>query len=241
MVFYERMIKDMGILPHDRRIKLLIRHSIRPGVDGIPIVYEDKEIFIHAGFHWGITREGEALARAFGKALEYEIINIESSPLKRCVQTANMILEGRGVQREVRQNEILKAMWVKDRYKWGRIYKEYEAQHKSKGIVLLLQKMLDGQAVEGAYDIDTSIARLLNAMGLGEKSTSSSKRQMDIYVTHDGLIMLLIAYALKCRLVDLEWICMLEGVFLWEEWGRIYLAYNGQKHPIEIQIKTHLS
>ena len=76
--------------PTDRPVAMLIRHSVR---DHLPPG--------DAGYRLPITEVGVRLARALGARLGARLRTLRASPLVRCVQTAEALAEGAGLDLEV--------------------------------------------------------------------------------------------------------------------------------------------
>lgn len=245
---YASMNDSAALIPSGVRAKLFVRHSIRPGVEGQKVEYNGEMIQMEAGFHWGLTREGKIMAEAFGRGLrdDFTLHSLVSSESKRCVETCDYIQKGYGSNVETSTHDVLKAMWVLDPAKWDSTYK-----HHNNDINLLLQKMLDGENVDGTYPVKKSVDFLLEYMGLcGEnrytisntaasnngllQTKDSKNKELDIYVSHDGLIMLTLCYLLQKNISEIEWVYMLEGVFFWREEHSLCFAWRGEKFEFDI-------
>ncbi|MDY5821354.1 MAG: histidine phosphatase family protein [Helicobacter sp.] len=241
---YASMNDSAALIPSGVRAKLFVRHSIRPGVEGQKVEYNGEMIQIEADFHWGLTREGKIMAEEFSRGLKDEFIlcNLVSSESKRCVETLNHIQKGYGINAETSTHNVLKAMWVLDPLKWHNIYEYY-----NNDIKLLLQKMLDREHIDGVYPVEKSVYLLLEHMGLCDdighrilnsellQAKDSKKKELDIYVSHDGLIMLTLCYLLQKNMSEIEWVYMLEGVFFWREEHLLCFAWRGEKFEFDIR------
>lgn len=249
------MENNLALIPNGVRVKLLLRHSIRWGVEGVPINYKGEAIKIEAGHNWGLTREGKIMAEAFGRGLRehFSLTRLASSESHRCKESIEHIQKGYGSSIETSAHKILTAMWIADSKTW---HKSYEAHNRD--MKAILQKMLDREQIEGVYPVEKSVALLLEYMGLcgeAEKIDSKncqkfdkeksrqviestihnkkdSKNELDIFVSHDAFIMLLLCFVLRKRLSEIEWVYMLEGVFLWNENNILCLAWRGEKFEI---------
>lgn len=276
---YKSMNESAALVPEGVRAKLLVRHSIRPGLEGQKIEYEGKEISIQPGFHWGLTREGEYFARALGNTMaqDFSIQSIHSSPSRRCMQTMECLKQGYldGVNISgylaTKEEQNLAGFWIQDSKAWHKSYKAYNEDIKH-----ILQLMLDGVEIEGAYPIEEAIVRLLEtlhlmakealACGLADSDAVDSDltdswqlplhallskrgddnkcdkfgcpqgtRGLDVYVSHDGILMLFLCYVLGKRIEEIEWVYMLEGVFLWSEETTLCIAWRGEKFEYDMR------
>ena len=232
MLIYESMIKNLHLVPKGANAKLLLRHSIRPQSN-------DR----YADFSWGLTREGKAFAELLGKYLggyldkqfKVYIQKAKSSASPRCKETAEMILQGYGKDIPIQEEKILHSMWIEDKEKWDKIFRKYDKDMK-----VILQKMLDKEYLEGVYPIHLSVSKMLQVMDLydsntNKKSDKDSLYRLDIFATHDSLIMLLLAYLLDKNISEIEWIYMLEGCILWFEDSILYVAWRGNIYSIQLE------
>lgn len=215
-------------------IKLLLRHSIRYSMPVSQNASED------VAFETKLTTEGKDLAEFFGRGFKspldskyFSINRIYTSPSPRCVQSSEHLLKGYGKKADIIESDMLKGFWIQDWDKWAKSF-----LNANKDIKKLLQDMLDRKEVSGAYPIDVSIARILNFLQLDSNNITSLESSLTLYFTHDAIIMLLLAYILKCDIYTLYKYCvrMLEGVFFWRENNDIYLAYRGEIHKIDSKI-----
>lgn len=86
----------LGAVPTDRPVAALIRHSVRgelpPGAGGNRVP---------------ITAKGEKLASLLGGMIGGRLQSLTTSPVLRCVQTAEAIRTGTGIQTPVRLDRAL--------------------------------------------------------------------------------------------------------------------------------------
>ena len=232
MLIYESMIKNFQLVPKRANAKLLLRHSIRPQSN-------DR----YADFSWGLTREGKEFATLLGKYLGGHLdkkfkVNIEkakTSASPRCKETLKMILQGYGKHIAIQEEIILHSMWIEDKDRWDKVFRKYD-----KKMEILLQKMLDKEYLDGVYPVNLSVAKMLRVMDFYGNTTNkqpdkNSLYRLDIFVTHDSLIMLLLAYLFGKNVAEIEWIYMLEGCILWFEDSILYFAWRGNKYNIRLE------
>ena len=232
---YKSLENNLALIPNGVSAKLLLRHSIRYEVEGVCVKHKGEVIKVEAEHHWGLTREGKVMAEAFGMGLRehFSLNRLASSESNRCKETIEHIQKGYGSTIESSAHKILTAMWIQDSKKW---HKSYE--HYGKDIKAILQEMLDRKHIDGAYPVEKSISLLLRYMGLCEESrddnrAEDSQKRLDVFVSHDSIIMLLLCFVLGKRISEIEWIYMLEGVFLWNEDNVLCLAWRGERFEIK--------
>lgn len=231
MLIYENLIKSLQLVPKRTNAKLLLRHSIRP---------QSNEI--ETDFGLGLTREGKELANWFGKYLgghldknfKVDIQRAKTSSSPRCKETAEMILKGYGKYIPIQEDRILHAMWIENKTKWEKMFKSND-----KKIEPILQKMLDGENLDGVYPAYLSISKMLKVMDFfdisNKKYCEDSLYTLDIFTTHDSLIMLLLLYLLNKNVAEVDWIYMLEGCILWFENSILCIAWRGKKYNIKLE------
>lgn len=74
------LMTNLNKIPYNELVAILLRHSIRPQIT------EFNDV--------SITKEGRILANEFGTLLGSKFQSIYTSPVKRCVETAQAICEG---------------------------------------------------------------------------------------------------------------------------------------------------
>lgn len=233
MLIYESMIKNLQLVPNGTNAKLLLRHSIRPQAnDG------------NADFSWGLTREGKEFAKLFGKYLgghldknfKVDIQKAKTSVSPRCKETVEMILQGYRKEIPIQEEKILHTMWIENKEKWDKVFRDYDKKMK-----VLLQKMLDGEHFEGVYPVNLSVAKMLQVMDFYDNTANKQTDKegfyrLDIFATHDSLIMLLLAYLLGKNIAEFdEWIYMLEGCILWLEKSKLYVVWRSDRYEIKLE------
>lgn len=231
MIIYENMIKNLKLIPNGISAKLLLRHSIRPETSRTD-----------TSFSLGLTREGEELAKWLGRYLgghldkdfKVDINKVKTSKSPRCMDTSKMILEGYGKNIPIQEEKILHSMWIKDEVKWQKLFEYY-----NNDIKILLQKMLNKEDLDGVYPINLSIAKMLQVMDFFDTTNiqcnEDSLYMLDIFTTHDSLIMLLLLYLLNKNILEMTWMYMLEGCILWFENSILCIAWRGDIYHIELE------
>lgn len=231
MIIYESMIKNLKLIPNGISAKLLLRHSIRPETSRT-----------YTSFSLGLTREGEELAKWLGRYLgghldkdfKVYINKVKTSKSPRCMDTSKMILEGYGKNIPIQEEKILHSMWIKDEVKWQKLFEYY-----NNDIKILLQKMLNKEDLDGVYPINLSIAKMLQVMDFFDTTNiqcnEDSLYMLDIFTTHDSLIMLLLLYLLNKNILEMTWMYMLEGCILWFENSILCIAWRGDIYHIELE------
>lgn len=193
--------------PTDRAVVLLLRHSVR---DHLPPG--------DAGYVLPITDVGRRLALELGGHLRGRLRTLHSSPLLRCIQTAEALAEGAGVPLTVVPNRLLgdPGVFVLDGRRawanWERLGHE--------GVMGHLVNETD--ALSGMARPDEAARFLVQSM-LGE---AASRPGVHVFVTHDSLVTATAARLLGRRLGLVDWPWYLEGAFFWPVEGGVQAAYR---------------
>ncbi|MBD3647275.1 MAG: histidine phosphatase family protein [Pseudomonadales bacterium] len=203
-------------------VVLLMRHSAR---EFAPDIHDLEN---------PLTEAGRELALDLGRRLDRSLLlRGYASPAARCVDTANLILEGhRSADGEVtrtRPVEGLGVFYVLDQMKMFRIMQAAEGQQP------FLEHWFAG-GVPGDVMMPADLAARLVAQVAAEKLNQAlEKPQLDILVTHDMTL-----YTVRDRLLgqsigefgDIEF---LDGLILFRRGGRLLMqSHHGEAETIHI-------
>ena len=194
--------------PTDRPVAVLIRHSVR---DELP---PGK-----AGYVLPITDTGQALARELGSTLGDRLRGLHSSPLTRCVQTAEALRDGANTSTPILADRLLGdpgAFVVDGDAAWA----NWE-QLGHEGVMDYL--VSDSRAPLTGLADPSSAARFLVQHML---SVADGRPGVHVFVTHDSLVTATAAQLLGEPLGREDWPWYLEGAFFWRESGHPVAAYR---------------
>ncbi|MBL7882866.1 MAG: histidine phosphatase family protein [Bacteroidia bacterium] len=152
----------------NEKISLLLRHADR---DDIPKGSFGNEILLN--------EKGKQNAQSFGaKLAERKINRIFTSPVGRCVQTAEFITKGYGSSIEIIETTALGApgLHIKDEKIAGEFYLQY-------GFDEMYKRFMKGEEIPGMTNIDELNYRITNF--INENSTENGTT---VFITHDMLI-----------------------------------------------------
>lgn len=150
------------------KISLLIRHGDR---DKIPDGSFGNEILLN--------EKGKQNAQKFGESLtETKVNKIYTSPILRCVQTAEFITKGYGSPIEIIETTALGApgLHIADENIAGEFLTQY-------GLYEMYKRFVQGEKIPGIPNINELNHRITNF--INEKSTQNGTT---IFVTHDMLL-----------------------------------------------------
>lgn len=193
--------------PRDRAVVVLLRHSVR---DELPPG--------DVGYSLPITADGYRLALELGQHLRGRIRTLHSSPLSRCIQTAQALAEGALADQEVVPNDLLgdpgvfvldgQSAWTN----WQKLGNEGVIRHL----------VSESAALPGMARPDEAARFLVQSM----LSIAADRSGVHIFVTHDSLVTATAARMLGVKLDLADWPCYLEGVFFWTTEEGIHTAYR---------------
>jgi broad specificity phosphatase PhoE len=183
------LINDLKHIPRDRRVALLMRHSAR-----FPITHPDETYLV------GLTEEGVRMAEELGALLGeiYPGGRLFSSPVERCIDTAQAITRGAGWAGEVQPDVLLSHHHIEpawDQFNRGEV----------NGILpVQLCDALD--------------------LVLGRQSHTPA---LDILVTHDTIVGTFAGCLMQAPVLNDFWPAFLEGLFFWRVEDLIHVRWRG--------------
>lgn len=185
-------------LSFDERVFLLVRHGERNH-----ITPNDPDF----GAHVGLTECGREQALSLGKCIPAEgDICFYSSPVGRCVETAEFIGKGRGVENpSIQKMDCLAEYFVQDYDKYTQVLREgfYE------GICEWLQNEAAQKARgirEAFYPLPARSEEML-AMMLGKGNC-----RFNIFATHDAWVVPCLTHFCKMTFTPQRWMNFLTGM-----------------------------
>jgi broad specificity phosphatase PhoE len=178
----------------EKKLAILIRHADRNhipnGVFGNDILLNEK---------------GVENAKIFGKDLsKYKVNKIYASPVKRCLQTAELInneLEQR-VEIIITNKLGEPGFHVYDEAKAGKYYLKF-------GYRKIYEKFIQGKNIEGVTDKET-----LKKDGMNFLKNKTNEQGITLFITHDSLIAHF-SYSIRGKIYTKEnWVSYLEGCII---------------------------
>lgn len=201
------VLRHIGRVPRDRPVALLLRHSVR---DDLPPG--------EAGRILPITEMGRQVAIQLGEELCGRLRTLHASPLVRCVQTAEALREGAGVEQAVVPDRLLGDPGVyvlDDRLAWS----NWESLGHE-GVMAHLVSASD--ALPGMARPDEAARFLVQHM----LAVAGEAPGVHVFVTHDSLVTATAARLLGEPLGTNDWPWYLEGAFFWRAADGLHTAYR---------------
>lgn len=195
------MMSSVELLPENKRLILFTRHSLRERSDGNGF----------AGYQLPLTAKGRVLAKSWGQWLSNHLpysldVDSLSSPIGRCVDTAQLMQEGAGLQRSITEQPLL--------VEPGSLVTEPELASvvfKEIGVLKFINRFLQG-SLEGTKNTYQGGLDILSLFYQYQPKPG----QLMLAVSHDTLLSAFLAVMLDVPEIDWsDWPKMMEGVFLW--------------------------
>ena len=211
------IVERLKIAPDRADISLILRHAER---EVFPVGALGTEV--------PLTARGVGSAEMLGEMLPASrTVSAVSSPVPRCVQTADAIL--RGVGRD--GNPVLDhrlgdpGPFVVDPEACGRLFLELPISE------VVQRQLSDAQPPMGMRSTSEGVEMLL---GLAADHLGWQGR-LNIYVTHDAILAVLVAHLFRLPLQEAGWPGFLDGLLLWRSAERLHFTWRGlhqASHPI---------
>jgi broad specificity phosphatase PhoE len=214
------LLRGLEELPKNRPIAVLLRHSVRddlpPGI---------------AGYSLPITEAGTQLAQELGGLIGARLRSLHTSPLPRCVQTADALNLGSDASLSIVYDRLLgdPGVYVIDgqraQLNWDNLGHEGVMQH-----LVTSDEALPGMAQPGPA------ARFLAHHML---TMAGDDPGLHLFVTHDSLVTATVARLLEQQLGSDAWPWYLEGAFFWRDYDDLHIKYRDQYLRRKIRFSLH--
>ncbi|MCK6528640.1 histidine phosphatase family protein [Myxococcota bacterium] len=196
----------------DAAVVLLLRHSARGPLppDG-------------PGDETPLLEEGVSLARTLGERIGSRLRTARSSPVLRCMQTADAVVDGSGSPVHPAPDTALggPGVYVLD----GRVAWEV---WRRRGHEAVMEALVRGVALPGLADPRAAARRLVAHM----LATADARPGVHVFVTHDSLVTATAAHALGVPLGPLDWPLFLEALVLVADGAMVQAEYRGRRRPL---------
>ena len=199
------LLDNLAMLPEERPTALLLRHSVR---DPIP----DGQ----TGHELPLTETGVELAQQLGEKVRHRLTSLHTSPVPRCVETAECLRRGAGVDCDIRPDQMLgdPGVFVEDDQLAWKTFQNYSYWE-------LVAALVEGEDRPGMHHGPSAVQRLLTHMF----DQAEAAPGLHVFVTHDIFISTLVSAELTDGVDETTAPWFLDGVFLWRDDG-IQLRYR---------------
>ncbi len=134
-----------------------------------------------------LTKNGLQEAYFYGQKLSQSGIFfdlIKASPVTRCIQTAEKIVEGMNIVIPIQESGLLgnPGIFVQDDQKAAKVFNQYS-------VCEVINQLIQNKHLEGFYPIKPASQLLID-----EFKTARLTNQSILYISHDAIIMPFVAY-----------------------------------------------
>jgi broad specificity phosphatase PhoE len=198
--------------PPDRATVLLLRHSARgpipPGEPGNDVL---------------LLPEGKALARALGEIVGSRLRTLHASPVPRCVETAESLAAGAGVDTHVVEDRHLghPGVYVIEGAAAWRTW-------STLGHERVMAHLVAGDQLDGLADPVPASRALVRHM----LATAGGASGVHVFVTHDSLVTTAAAHCLLRTLGKDDWPWYLEALSLTDGESGVIASYREWSGPL---------
>jgi hypothetical protein len=196
----------LSVIPKGGPVALIVRHSIR---GEIPAGQTGNDV--------PLTPDGRQLAETLGAALGSRLASISSSPIGRCMQTAEGILTGSGHRMEVSASRLLgdPGVFVED---GQAAWTNFQALG-TEGVMMHLA--LTDTALPGMRSPKAAAILLLESM-----MAKCAEPGLHLFVTHDVILAGVAGQLLQGVKAKEDLPGFLEGAFFWKIENTTYGCYR---------------
>lgn len=206
----------LPLLPADRTVHLLTRHSVRE---------EAQNGF--ADYRLQLTEEGVRLARDYGALLPRRVSRYFSSPVARCLDTAAALQEGQSLHDAGEPPPVIKTGVLMEPGCYVTDIKAAGPCFLRHGALSFINLHLQA-AVPGVLHPDAGRRKLADHLRLAEQGVAADS--LVVHVTHDTILAAFIAGLAGHRIITQEdWPWMMEGVWVWFEQTRLVWVWRGKR------------
>lgn len=205
------LLRNLEQIPVDLPVALLLRHSVR---DEIPPGETGNEV--------PITDVGKDIALKLGQKLGARLKSLHSSPVPRCVQTAEALRLGSGVDAHIAENRLLGDPGVyvlNGRLAWS----NWEMLGHEEVMRHLVEEK---EALLGMAQPDEAARFLVQSM----LSLAEGAPGIHIFVTHDVLVTTTVSRLQGGRHKPADWPLFLEGALFWRSKLGVHVVYRDSAH-----------
>lgn len=194
-------------VPTDAAVAVLMRHSARPPIPKGEV-----------GMDLPITEQGRLLALQLGAALGTRLRRLHTSPVLRCVQTAEALAEGAASKTTPVHDTMLGepgAFVIDGRAAWNNWIR---LGHEG----VMAHLVTANTALPGMAEPEKAARQLTRHM----LEAAGAEPGLHVFATHDLLVTATAARALGAPLGREDWPPYLEAAFFWNASGQCQVAYR---------------
>ena len=202
------ILERMASIPDGMDVSLVMRHAER---EEIPAGTFGHDV--------SLTAQGIRAAEQLGLSLsDRRTITAVSSPVPRCVQTAEAMLRGAGSPSKVATDQRLgdPGAFIVDPEISGPLFLELPIPEIAR------RQLHDAMPLPGMRTTVEAVEMLLELV----TGSSGEQGRIHVYVTHDIILAVLVASIFRLSLDDIGWPGYLDGLLLWRSDGRLQCSWG---------------
>ena len=203
------LLSDGGLVPPESDAALVLRHAHR---EDIPPDSFGSEV--------QLTEQGVGSAEQLGKLLTARPPgSVASSPVRRCLETAQALSRGAGWSDGVITDWRLggHGAFVAQPELFGPLFLEI-------GIAgVVRRQLLDAEPPPGMRGTAEGVQLLLDFISDG----FGNGGRVNLYVTHDAILAALVGWLFRLPVYKEGWPDFLDGMLLWRDAGRLHSVWRG--------------
>ena len=206
----------LATVPEGVDVSLVIRHAEREEIPSGTF-----------GHDVNLTAEGTRAAEELGAALFGDRgPTLLSSPVPRCVQTAQAMLRGAGSSAEIHTDPRLgdPGAFVIDAQSAGPLFLELAIPEIAR------RQLHDATSLPGMRPTSEGVEMLLDLVTF----PLSNEGRLHVFVTHDIILSVFVASIFRSPLEEIGWPGYLEGLLLWRSGDEIHLSWKGEQSTFDI-------
>ena len=213
----ERTLALLDRVPVGRPVALVLRHA------------EREEITSGAfGNDVSLTRRGRNSARRIGMGLSSRTVGVvKSSPLPRCMQTAEAIIAAAGWKTGAVPEQLLgdPGPFVAEPELAGRLFLDIGTE------AVVRRQLADDQPPSGMRSTSSGAELLLRELAAALNGPDSAS----VFVTHDAVLAVLAGHLYQLQVDGFHWPGYLDALVMWPDSDRLRFLWRGLgegSHPI---------
>ncbi len=177
-----------------------------------------------------LTEKGKKNAKDFGRkflTLYNDLSFIKTSPIKRCMKTAELIIQGAKKNLKIILSKNLgdPGVFIIDNNLASELFKNNSCEK-------IVQYQIEEKNLDGMRDIKSGVRILLEEI----LSNLKNLNERGLYITHDAILVPFISYLTEDLDPTKDWIDYLEGIYIWNQNEDSFLMWRGNKYNISNKI-----
>ena len=213
----ERTLTSLAKVPPASPVAVVLRHAEREEITSGTF-----------GNDVSLTRRGSDSAHRLGMGLSSRMMGVvNSSPLPRCIQTADAIIAGAGWRANATPDRLLgdPGPFVVEPELAGRLFLDMEIE------AIVRRQLADDQPPSGMRSTASGVKLVLRELAGALNGPDSAS----VFVTHDAVLAVLVGYLYGLPVDGFCWPDYLDALVVWPDSDRLRFLWRGLdegSHPV---------